>query len=181
MLRYFRWVLQEGELNPEVCLKVNAGIGAFAMLAAGAFLLAGRGDASLPVPHEVAYFQLAFGALFLFGWPVGSKSGASKRILVLQGSVLLLLLPLYPIFMLHVLGWFSTSTEPGSGFRAGHAPGILALGLAYAVRLLVDFGASTPWKSSPFARKVPLIAMIVGGALDLVLLFALLSMPLGEV
>jgi hypothetical protein len=181
VLRYFRWVLHEADLDPVLCLKVNAGIGALAMLSAVAFLSAGRGDAPLPVPYEVAYFQLAFGALFLFGWPIGSKSEAPKRILVLQGFVLLLLLVLYQIFMLHVLGWFSTSTEPGSSFRVGHAPGILALGLAYAVRLLIDFGASTPWRSSPFARKIPLIAMTVGAALDLVLLFAFLSMPLGEV
>jgi hypothetical protein len=47
--------------------------------------------------------------------------------------------------------------------------------------LLIDFGASTPWKVSPFARKIPLIAMIVGAALDLTLIFALLSMPFGGV
>jgi hypothetical protein len=100
------------------------------------------------------------GAAVSWWWP-----SLSRPYLLLAGLLLVGAVIWYPIFMLDAL-----SRREATGHTSfSHAPGALALGLAFGIRLLIDFGMSEDTRMR-IARPAGIAAMAIGGGLDLLVL-----------
>jgi hypothetical protein len=100
------------------------------------------------------------GAAVSWWWP-----SLARPYLLLAGLLLVGAVIWYPIFMLDAM-----SRRDGTGHtNFSHAPGALALGLAFGVRLLIDFGMSEDARIR-IARPAGIAAMATGGGLDLLVL-----------
>ena len=98
------------------------------------------------------------GAVASWLWPP-----MARPFFLLVGLGLLGVVTWYPFFIVDAL---MHRHESGTQ-RFAHAPGALALGLAFGVRLLVDFGSNSEEFRSRIARAAGIAGMAIGGALDL--------------
>jgi hypothetical protein len=55
--------------------------------------------------------------------------------------------------------------------RFGHAPGVLAMGLAFGLRLLVDLGVGDEERRRGMARYSGIAGLVAGGCLDAFVLY----------
>jgi hypothetical protein len=60
--------------------------------------------------------------------------------------------------------------------RFSHAPGVLAIGMAFGLRLLVDFGVGNEARRRKIARQAGIGGLVVGGCLDAVVLYRMMPM-----
>jgi len=152
-------------LDPDVCLKWNAGLGA---LAAGApilvLVLPISGDQS-GVPLGWAILQTTIGLTFALASGVAwVRRDVASIVLVGQAMVLMIAVPLYVALMVRLM----TDGEPR---RVSHLPGVLALGAAYAVRLITDFGAADDSRLATLAPSLTVAAFLLGAVGDAVVVF----------
>jgi hypothetical protein len=68
----------------------------------------------------------------------------------------------YPVFTADAV----SARERSGVNRFSHAPGILAMGLAFGLRLLVDFGLTSGTIRVRIARHVGLAGLAVGACVD---------------
>jgi hypothetical protein len=119
-------------------------------------------------------------------WATGAKVQASVGIVLLGGAALswvwppatrpyLLLLGVALVGAVAWYPWFMFQAVSGAAHsgvkRFGHAPGVLAMGLAFGLRLLVDFGAGDEERRRGMARYAGITGLMVGGCLDAFVLY----------
>jgi hypothetical protein len=112
--------------------------------------------------------QGAIGIAVLLGAALGWVRPPTLRpYLLLIGSGLIAMVATYPAFIGRAL-----HTSDGShAVRISHAPGALALSLAFGLRLLVDFGVGNETTRARIARPVALTGMAIGACLDVLVVF----------
>lgn len=157
-------------LPPERCAQACALLGAWSGGAAGLLLALASPS---PEWQRSAQIQAGLGLTVLLGaamswlWPP-----VSRAYFVLVGLVLVGVVVWYPFFMVQAL----THRHESGTQRFAHAPGALALGFAFGVRLLVDFGIKNEDARRRFARSAGIAGMAIGGALDLLVLQRIISL-----
>ena len=167
--RAFRALIGREQLPKDSCLKACALLGAWAGLAAGGVLLVAPPS---PGWRQLALRQFSFalaiigGAALSWLWPP-----ATRPYLVLAGLALIAVVVWYPLFM---TGALATRQESGVK-RFAHAPGALALGLAFGVRLLLDFGGADEETRRAAARQVSIAGLVIGGCLDAFVVYRVLE------
>jgi len=97
------------------------------------------------------------GAVLSWLWPP-----ATRPYFVLAGLALIAVVVWYPLFM---TGALATRHESGVK-RFAHAPGALAFGLAFGIRLLFDFGGAAEETRRAAARQLGIAGLVIGGCLD---------------
>jgi hypothetical protein len=109
------------------------------------------------------YGQATLGSVLLLG-AVASwlLPPLIRPYLLVVGAALIGVVVWYPTFMYRGLVQFRESGVK----RFGHAPGVLALGLAFAFRLLLDFGPFEERTRRALARPVGMAGLAIGGCLD---------------
>jgi hypothetical protein len=92
-------------------------------------------------------------------------SNADRPYLFAMGVLLVAAALWYPLYMRQVL-----LAPRGDDARFGHAPGVLALGMAFGMRLVID-----AWQyrddASAAAQRAGVVGLAVGGALDCAALY----------
>ena len=154
----FEALVSPAPLALDRCLQACAILGALASASAlvvAVFRLAAAAFAPMVV------IQFVIGITLLLGAALSWRSPAvSRPFLIVAGVVLVAAVVLYPVFVLNVM---SARSEVS---RFAHAPGVLALGLAFGLRLLVDFGFDGRIIRVRIARRVGLTGLALGACLD---------------
>jgi|GEM_PF-5362609 hypothetical protein len=69
--------------------------------------------------------------------------------------------------------WFTNLVLTSHFGRASHAPGVLAVGLCYATRLVTDFGPLDDDSRRRRASRLSWTALVVGGLMDVAIILAM--------
>jgi len=164
--RAIQSLVARAPLPPFGSLQACAAISGFFALGAVAGLIGG-----MPLTRVVA-LQVAVAVLGLGGAAVSwFRERLVRPYMILMGVVLLAWVMWYPGFVLqHLLSRTETGTH-----RFGHAPGTLALALAFSLRMLLDFGAPAEAQQQ-WAVKLGVAGLVVGAILDIVVLWAIVTM-----
>jgi hypothetical protein len=109
---------------------------------------------------------LLIGAALSWVWPP-----AARVYLLLVGVALVTAVAWYPAFMAQAIGGRAQSGVK----RFGHAPGVLAMGLAFGLRLLLDFGIGNEERRRGIARQAGITGLAVGGCLDAFVLYRMMT------
>jgi hypothetical protein len=167
-IRAFSALVGRETLPVDLSIKACAGIGAWLGVAAlGSLLLAGpeaQGEGTSGyVALGVAIVVLSGAALSWY------RSNIDRAYLFIMGVALVGMVAWYPFYMSRAL-----SAPRAVNARFSHMPGILALALAFGVRLAID-----AWQGrddgSLVAQRVSIAALGIGGALDLFVLQQMVS------
>ncbi|MBN1151205.1 hypothetical protein JXA84_08320 [candidate division WOR-3 bacterium] len=134
----FNLLFSTEKLDKIACFRINTFIG-FILVVSGIMLKLIR----IPVISEgldrIWTTQIILG-IPLFAGVLGLflKNGARNVLLPIQGSVFILAVMSYTFFY----GRFLLENEFSGDFMIGHAPGILAAGMAYGVKQIIDFSGN---------------------------------------
>jgi len=149
------------------CLQVCAIMGAWTGGAAALALLLGATPPSwvtgVTIQASVGV-GLLVGAALSWVWPP-----ASRPYLLLVGVTLVGAVAWYPFFM-------ALMDRGQSGVKHfGHAPGLLAMGLAFGFRLLVDLGVPNEETRRALARYAGIAGLAIGACLDAFVLYRVMT------
>lgn len=92
-----------------------------------------------------------------------------NTILLFQGFIFIILVIFYSIFMLHITQRIIHGTIELGGIA--HPPGILALGMAYGIRQIVDFSFLRNKLKIYSIKLITISAIFIGGVFDLIILY----------
>lgn len=156
-------------LDVPLCLKRNGGLGLFAGgVPVLVLLIPMRG--SPPFPMWGAALQIALGFAFALASAVAwRRRDLSRRVLFAQGIALTIGIAFYFSCMLWILSDARVA-------HVAHPPGLLALGGAYALRLIVDFLGVEESRRVRLARRLAIVGLVVGGCGDAVLITMMFHM-----
>jgi len=157
-VRAFEALVSPEALSRDRCLQACAIVGGLASASAvAAAFVAPPEFATVVLIQFFVGIAVLFGAALSWLWPP-----ASRAYLILIGLALVAAVTWYPVFMADA--W---SARARSGVnRFSHAPGILAIGLAFGLRLLVDFGLGSETLRMRIARPIGLTGLAVGACVD---------------
>jgi hypothetical protein len=166
-VRAFQALVSPEPLSPKRCVQACAILGGLTGGAAALVLLLGTPPPSLVTPIAI---QASVGASLLFGAALSWERPALLRpYLLLVGIALVGAVASYPAFMAQAL----MSREQSGVKRFGHAPGALAMGLAFGLRLVVDLGVHNEDLRRGIARRAGIAGLAVGGCLDAFVLYVM--------
>jgi len=161
-VRAFEALVSPQPLSPDRCLQACAIVGGLASASVVLAMFVG------PVPQGMAWLVTMQGVI---GMVVVAGAGLSwirphalRAYLLTIGIGLVVLVGTYPASM-------AVALQKQSVTRFSHAPGALAMSLAFGLRLLVDFGIGNEATRARFARPVALTGMAVGACLDVLVVF----------
>ena len=162
LIKKIRKLLSAEPLEEKKCLRINGVIGLLLMLPSILFFFI-RDKIEFPFPPELVYVQISVGTIFAGGYLLAVyNSPLTKRILVLQGTVVCLLVFSYTIFM-----WYVAQLVISGKMEVGmaHAPGILACGAAYGIKQVLNFSglSSESW----LPQRLPAIFFVIGVCCDI--------------
>jgi hypothetical protein len=148
------------------CLQANAAIAGLSLLSTTVFLLL-PASTPAPVSRTWATAQLVLSALILAATAtVYLFRQPARAYLFVMGLVFTASVVAYSV-------WFFVVARTFHGGRMSHAPGILALWFAYAIRLVTDFGPLDDTFRGRWIVPVSWGALIAGGAMDVTILIAM--------
>ena len=167
--RAFRAFISPEPLPRDSCLLACGLVGALVGLAAGAALFMAPPSPGWP---QLAVRPLSFAVAIMGGAALGWLwPPATRPYLVLAGALLVVTVVWYPLFMTGAL-----AARSQSGIRRfGHAPGVLAFGLAFGLRLLLDFGVADGEARRDAARKLGIAGLAIGGCLDAFVVYRMIQ------
>lgn len=159
-VRAFRALVSPEPLSPKRCVQACAILGGLTGGAAALVLLRGTPPPGLATAIAI---QASFGASLLLGAALSWERPALLRpYLLLVGIALVGAVAWYTAFMAHAL----MSREQSGVRRFSHAPGVLAMGLAFGLRLVVDLGVHNEELRRGIARRAGITGLAVGACLD---------------
>ena len=162
LIKTIRTLLSADPLEEKKCLRINGVIGLLLLLPSILVFFI-RDKIEFPFPPELVYVQISVGTIFAGGYVLAvCNSSLTRRILVLQGTVICLLVVSYTIFM-----WYVAQLVISGKMKVGmaHAPGILACGAAYGIKQVLTFSklSSESW----LPQRLPAICFVIGVCCDI--------------
>jgi hypothetical protein len=154
-------------LTQRSCLLVNAYVGGFlllgALLATGITLFA----ESAVTPLSAVAGQMVGGGLLAFGYPLSRRRpDLASRVLVVQGTLLLILVSAYAMSMVAAAHEFEKPRGTRRFGRMSHPLGLLAVVTGYGLWLILQNSDRGSALRPALKRNLPRLAFAFGLALD---------------
>lgn len=165
-----------GPLGWRQPMRFGGGLGAVVMACALGYLGLALVQPERNLPLLAGFGAGGFGLVLVLSWLAGRRAKGARRVaLVVQSLVLVLGLGVYTWLMLAAcLKVEAAGPLPADAMRLIHLPGMLGLGLAYAVRLIAQFGFGSA--DDTFDNHWPArIALVLGLVADVILTLFVLS------
>lgn len=160
LIKRVKILLGPEPLEEKDCLKTN-GILGLMMLPSIILPFISKSDFSLLADFLI--IPTIAGTLLVGGYLLARfNQSLTDKVLVLHGIVICLLVFFYTFYMWYVAQMVSAGKIK---IGMGHAPGILAYGLAYGIKQVICF-SGTSSEARPFVRKLPLFFFIIGACCD---------------
>ncbi|MDY6905172.1 MAG: hypothetical protein SWH61_10845 [Thermodesulfobacteriota bacterium] len=164
-IKRIKRLLSAEPLVEKTSLRTNGVIGLLMLPSIVFFIIGDKTDSS--IPHAFIYVSITAGIVLAGGYLLAvCCPSLTRRILVLQGAVICLLVFIYTFFMWYVAQAMIAGEEKGG---MGHAPGILAYGAAYGIKQVFNF--SGLWPSSGIVRRLPVIFFVIGACCDIFVVY----------